>query len=112
MFEYTANWVRVIDGDTVILNVDLGFHTYHVGTFRLKGINAPELKGESRERGLRSKEALEQMLILAGNELRVVSHKTDKYGRYLADLFYMNTDGEEVNINRRLVEEKLAEVFK
>jgi len=62
-YTYRAELVRVIDGDTVVLNVDLGFeHWLHNQTFRLYGIDAPETRTtdlDEKRRGLQAKEWLE-----------------------------------------------------
>jgi endonuclease YncB( thermonuclease family) len=41
---YAANLIRVTDGDTVVLQVDLGFRLTATMPFRLLGINAPEMR--------------------------------------------------------------------
>jgi endonuclease YncB( thermonuclease family) len=53
--------------------------------------------------GLAAKAALEGMI--AGKALRVVSHKADKYGRWLADIY---VQGETVSVNQRMVDGKFA----
>jgi len=42
MWTYNAHLVRVIDGDTYVLNIDLGFHIWIVEHIRLAGIDTPE----------------------------------------------------------------------
>lgn len=114
-YVYDGTCVRVIDGDTVVLrlaktfalDVDFGFHVKDTVslaksaeiTFRLNGLNTPEIIGPSKATGLAAKAALEGMLV--GKSLRVVSHKPDKYGRWLADVF---VQGETVSVNQRLIE--------
>lgn len=98
MYSYKALWVRVVDGDTVILNVDLGFNTFHKGAFRLLNVNAPELKGGNHVLGEAAKEFLEAKLLQAG-DLRVETQKPDKYGRWLAKIFYKNDQGVEFCVN-------------
>ncbi len=103
MYEYRARIVRVIDGDTVEAEIDLGFHVRFTVTLRLAGINAPETKGTERPRGLAATRYLESLLNdLTGDtrELVVRTHKdvTEKYGRYLAELI-----AGEVNLNQALV---------
>ena len=87
-YEYKAKIARWVDGDTVYLEVDLGFHMWTHQSFRLVGPNgeyfdAPEVRGEEREQGLIIKERLEQFLP-AGTEVVVRTFKPDKYGRWLA----------------------------
>jgi micrococcal nuclease len=44
MYEYAARLTRIVDGDTWILDIDLGLHTWaHGQRIRAAGLNAPEL---------------------------------------------------------------------
>lgn len=102
-YTYGATVDRVIDGDTVVLLVDLGFHIQAKETFRLHGLNAPEVRGAEREEGLRS----EAWLIgqLSGlTHIQTLKDKMGKYGRYLVELF----DGDG-SINQRMIAEGFAE---
>ena len=91
---YNATVVRVVDGDTVDLDVDLGFHmTAHL-RFRLYGIDAWETRGEEREKGLRAKERAMELLPV-GEPCRVQSTKTGKFGRWLGAVW--NNEGTLVN---------------
>ena len=110
--------MRVIDGDTVVADVDLGFDVWLTGQkLRLYGINTPESRTrvkEEKKRGLAAKARLVELL--SGCELKrgdgagglgiefyLVSHEKGKYGRILAELF---SDAEfGVSINRTLVDE-------
>ena len=88
-FTYRAIVVRVIDGDTVVLDIDLGFGVWlHKQSIRLLGVNAPEIRGEEREEGLKWKAKLES-LIPVGTEIILESFrdKSDKYGRWLGNLW-------------------------
>lgn len=49
LYTYQAVLVRVIDGDTVVLDVDFGFDTW----IRIHGVDVPEVVGESKIDGLR-----------------------------------------------------------
>ena len=83
MYTYKATIVRVIDGDTVVLNIDLGFKIHHITPCRLAGINAPEMNSKDekvRAAAVASKEYLEGLLP-EGLEMTIVSRKLDKYGR-------------------------------
>jgi micrococcal nuclease len=120
MYEYVAELVRVVDGDTVELKVtkeiDFGFYvkmsqTYQ-SKFRLYGIDTPEIYGSSQEdrsRGLLAKERLEHLLI---GKIRVITYKADKYGRWLVDLYVINLDGVEIFVNQELIKEGLAIAYK
>ena len=49
MYTYAARLVRVVDGDTVDLDIDLGFHITVRERFRLAGIDTPELRDRNTE---------------------------------------------------------------
>lgn len=79
MYSYTAELVRVLDGDTVELKVDCGFKISYVDKFRLAHIDAPE-------RGKEATDALTTIL-KSVSELRVETIKPDKYGRWLVIIY-------------------------
>lgn len=103
MYEYRAQITKVVDGDTVDAEVDLGFHVQFTMRLRLFGINAPEMNTSA---GPLSKAHLIELLsppteppIPAGIYLpvtiRTQKDRTEKYGRYLATI--IRTDGVDVN---------------
>ena len=52
LYQYRARIVRIVDGDSLIAELDLGLHCYHVESLRVAGVNAPELfSGDQRESG-------------------------------------------------------------
>jgi micrococcal nuclease len=119
-YVYDIELVSIYDGDTIRVNVDLGFGHFWKGEdgkglkLRLYGINAPEVKGKEKIQGLKAKEALEKLL--TGSKLILQSHydKTGKYGRYLATIYvttvYEDGSGTELlNVNKWLVENGFAE---
>lgn len=112
MFDYQCKLVRVIDGDTVVGEVDLGF-TVHVDVvFRLHGINAPELHGATHVAGLAS--SVHLSTLLAEGTLVVKSDKalvTDKYGRWLGTFFVTKADGTVFNANDQMVADGFAVVY-
>jgi len=101
MFEYEAKILRVVDGDTVKAEIDLGFHMSVRETFRLKGINTPENSTQiGRDVTVMMKHMLE------GQTVIMKTYKTDKYGRWLAEVFQNGT-----NINQWLVDTGNAIVY-
>ncbi|MBI3307658.1 MAG: thermonuclease family protein [Candidatus Omnitrophica bacterium] len=83
-----------MDGDTFKALIDLGFGISTFQTLRLRGLDAPEI--ESRE-GKEAKSFLEKKLLSrTGEPILIRTVKSDKYDRYLADLFvdgrYLNRD--------------------
>jgi micrococcal nuclease len=101
MYEYDATIVRVVDGDTVIMDVDLGFYMHARMSCRLANLNARELHDEG---GLEAKAHLEGLLP-TGITVRVQSVKADKFaGRF--DAIIIRNGG--LNINLKMVSDGYA----
>lgn len=79
-YSYGATVLRVIDGDTLLCNVDLGFKLRWEHPVRLWGIDAPELGTET---GAKAKAFVENLKL---TDVTLLSCKPDKYGRVLADV--------------------------
>lgn len=82
-YEYKAQVVRWIDGDTVELDVDLGFRLRFRDHFRLDGIDTPE-RGRA---GALTAMVRAVQLAPVGSDVLVQTSKSDKYGRYLAAIW-------------------------
>tara|TARA_R110002020_G_scaffold22920_14_gene76909 strand:- start:423 stop:836 length:414 start_codon:yes stop_codon:yes gene_type:complete len=126
MYEYAVKEVvKVVDGDTVDVIVDLGFDILHKTRVRLYGINTPETRTrdlEEKARGLMAKERLIELIPshLLNNldedmyprpsSLLLSTKEKGKFGRYLGTFYkaYWDSDKEEyikLNLNETLVEE-------
>lgn len=99
LFTYSASVIRVIDGDTFSAAVELGFGFTTVQTLRFRALDVPEI--ESAE-GREAKEFLEK-LMPRRLAILIRAHRSDKYDRYLADVF---VDGDY--LNQKLVDEGFA----
>lgn len=97
--------LRVIDGDSVELEIDLGNKIRWVGNFRLNGIDAPELRSAG---GPASKAYLQALL--ATPLSRVETFKPDKYGRWLVSL-YVPVDGGEMLVNAMMIRDGFAVAY-
>lgn len=99
-FQYRhVELLKVIDGDSAWLRIDMGNCVAWTDNFRLNGINAPELGTQGAE------DAKAYLISLLKNGIsRVETFKPDKYGRWLADI-YVNTDGGELLVNKIMVVE-------
>ena len=110
-YVYRADVERVIDGDTVILRVDLGFAVWKEQRIRLAEIDTPPLdepKGQEAYRYVRDQLAQAQTVV-------VKTHKIDIYGRYVGHLFYALKDAALADVfatgrylNQELVAQGLA----
>lgn len=94
---YNAEVVKIVDGDTLDLRVDLGFHVTVTERFRLTDVDAWEVRGEERERGLVAKAFVEEFCPV-GSPVIINTDKDrqGKYGRWLARIF--TTEGECLNV--------------
>lgn len=108
MYQYKVKKInRIIDGDTVDLDIDLGFGITLSHRVRLKGVNAAETKTldlEEKTKGLAAKEWLKKELSREG-EWIIETIKEDKYGRILGTLY---VSGDAATINQRMVTERVA----
>ena len=119
LFIYRARCFRVVDGDTLDLNIDLGMGIHNYQRVRLQGVNTPETYGvkknsEEWQAGHKATARVKELLWDGTNsspkDLWISTHKdkTGKYGRYLATVWF------EMNevltcLNELLVDEGLAE---
>lgn len=104
LYTYAAKLVRVVDGDTVHLDLDLGFYQWREGqSYRLLRVNAPEM---STVEGGAAKVALEGFL--AGKTLVAHTEKSDHFGRFLADITATDAAGVQTNVSDWLVANKFA----
>lgn len=83
MYEYSAIVLRVIDGDTLDLDIDLGLETFRQIRVRLAGLNAAE---HGTPAGDAATEFVSEWLNTVAHRVTIttVKDKTEKYGRYLA----------------------------
>ncbi len=102
LFTYKAAVERVVDGDTIIAKIDLGFGNQCREYLRFRGIDAPEL---DTVEGKKARQFVVSELSKVDHVI-LTSTKSDKYGRYLADIFYGTAD--EEYLNQKLLDINLA----
>lgn len=104
-YTYKAKVVKVIDGDTIDVRLDVGFDTHIFKRLRLLGVDTWELRGDERERGLVAKEFVESRMRLCHNEVYVQTEMDGegKYGRVLAWVWTENVSGITC-LNEELIE--------
>lgn len=111
MFEYYVKKVtKVVDGDTIDVEIDLGFDISFSSRVRLAGIDTPESRTKDKIEkvlGLESKEYLKNAIDLAKTVVIKTEkiNSSEKYGRILGWLFL---DGSEVSINQKMIDEGYA----
>lgn len=117
MYRYNAKLLRVVDGDTIDVMIDLGFDIQIKKRVRFLGINAPESRTrdlEEKKRGLAAKERVK--CILAENEtFEVHSEELGKYGRVLGSIYITKLNKKDFMtkkcLNDILVSENHAVVY-
>jgi micrococcal nuclease len=119
MYEYKVKIKKVVDGDTVDVDIDLGFGVWlHKERVRLHGIDTPESRTRDKEEkkyGLAAKEYLKEKLKTGQPLLR--SFGNGKFGRILGELWIIeessDVPGMEVktNINQMMIEDHHAVAY-
>lgn len=87
LYIYKAKCTNVIDGDTIDVKIDLGFKTYSERRVRLLNVDTPERGQENY------KEATQFTTdAVLGKEILIQTYKSDVFGRYLANVFYLENE--------------------
>ena len=113
MYEYRAEVLRVVDGDTVDVLIDCGFSTFRKERIRLHGIDAPESRTKDKEekvRGLAAKARLQELIKNTSKKV-VIKTKLDKKGKYGRILGVIWDEGKKKNFNKMLVTEGHAKKY-
>ncbi len=112
MYTYKCKCLRVVDGDTIDAEIDLGFKVYIRERIRFYGINTPESRTrdlEEKARGLAAKQFLKDILTKSKNKfiLESMVDKKGKFGRILGTLYVeYQKEGEsidKINVNQYLI---------
>lgn len=104
VFVYSAIVTHCHDGDSGYIELDLGCYVKTTVPFRMKGINTPELKRETKEAGIAARDYFRSLVM--GKSVVAKTYKNEKFGRFLVEL---SVDG--VDINAEMVEKGFAVPF-
>ena len=111
LYTYKAYLERVVDGDTLLVHIDLGFGIFIQQKLRLRGLDTSEIDSND---GQKAKKFVESEL-KDTNFLILKTHGSDIYDRYLVDVFYLKDEWKAERViehgnflNNRLVQEGLA----
>ena len=114
---YRAKLDRVVDGDTVDALIDVVFDIWFKKRIRFVGLDTWESRTrdlEEKKLGKLAKERTRQLLEDVSSKsgyFRLKSHGLGKYGRVLGELFIMDKDGKQWNINKTLIAEGHAYIY-
>lgn len=106
MYHYKSRVEKVIDGDTVRLDIDLGFTVHWKSNCRLYGINTPELNSKDPEEKMKALEAKQYLIDNLPEDVEIRSRELDKYGRPLVDIYV----GERL-INDEIIEKGFSKTY-
>jgi micrococcal nuclease len=111
MYEYVVKKLyKVVDGDTIDVDIDLGFNISYYQRVRLAGIDTPESRTTDKVEkalGLESKKRLDEVL-KAATKIVIRTEKpdsTEKYGRILGWIFI---DDQKISVNESLIKDGFA----
>lgn len=113
LYHYKAFVLDVYDGDTIRVEIDMGFGLKWRGSdnkgvpIRLYGLDTPELRGEEREDGIKVRDKVRELILNKPIILKTIKDKTGKYGRYLGIII----TEENLNINEWLLTEGYAKKY-
>ncbi len=109
MYEYKAYVRKVYDGDTITVDIDLGFGVVLKNQkIRLSRINTPEIRGDSRENGLKVRNLVRDRISNKWITVKTTKDKKGKYGRWLGEIY---CSGSKESINQWLLNEGHAKAY-
>jgi micrococcal nuclease len=108
--EFHVTITKVVDGDTVDVDIDLGFSTVlKKQRVRLMGIDTPESRTRDLVEKLFGKAAKAHLKkLLSEGDITLVSHDKGKFGRILGELFVHHEDETVVNANQQMIDDHHA----
>ena len=111
-YTYHAKVIKVYDGDTFTVNIDLGFYiVWNEQVIRLARVNTPEVRGKEREEGIKVRDIVRKLILDKEVVIKTIKDKKGKYGRYLAEIEFEDENGKMINLSDYLLENDLAKKF-
>lgn len=109
MYEYRAFVRKVYDGDTITVDIDLGFEVVlRNQKIRLSKINTPEIRGAEREAGIKVRNLVRERISNKWVIIKTTKDKKGKYGRWLGEVY---CDDAEESLNQWLLSEGHAVLY-
>lgn len=111
MYEYKGKLDRVVDGDTIDVIIDVGFKITTNQRIRLARIDTPEIyrvphDSEEYQKGIQAKSYVDKRMKENDGKFTIQTSKlTGKYGRYIGEIFFGDSD---ISLNDELLQQGLA----
>lgn len=116
VYTYRGRCIRVVDGDTMDLELDLGFYLRTTLRFRLLGIDAPEMRASDPDERVKAQEATNGLRLIMSEvpqgdfPLTVSTAKSDSFGRWLARMSFVSALGVAIDVSDEMLKMGLAAV--
>lgn len=116
-YVYRGKLERVVDGDTIDALIDVGFDIWIKKRIRFSGIDTWESRTrdlEEKKKGLAAKDRVIDLLTKVSSKpglFRIKSEGVGKYGRVLGQIYIMDKDGNQWDINETLINEGQAYTY-
>jgi micrococcal nuclease len=112
MYEYGCKVTRVVDGDTIDVDLDLGFDIIYKCRVRLYGIDTPESRTRDKDEKARGKLASKFLQDAISNGKHVIlqtqlKDSKGKFGRVLASVIV-----DKIDINQQMIKNYMAVKYK
>ncbi|MDA9302664.1 thermonuclease family protein [bacterium] len=113
MYTYKSKLVRVIDGDTIDAEIDLGFGIFIKQRIKLYGISTPDSKSKDTNIKHKGVDAKAHLVKILPKEFMVetILNKRGKFGRVLGVVFFIDDNDTKHTLNDILVQDGYAEVY-
>lgn len=98
-YYYKAHVTSVYDGDTITVDIDLGFGiVFRKQKIRLYGIDTPEVRGPEKEEGKKVRDLVRSLILDKDIEIQTFRDSKGKYGRWLGTIHFEPTDEQKTLI--------------
>jgi len=110
MYEYKCFTLRVVDGNTIDAEVDLGFNVLVRQRIKLHGVNCPDIRSHDQDEKKRANDARNRLAELVGKQFycTTIMNKRGKAGRTLGHVHILDMNENRIDVNQTLISEGLA----
>ena len=114
---YRGKLLRVVDGDTIDALIDVGFDIWLKKRVRFSGVDTWESRTrnlDEKKKGLAAKARTKELLEKVSSKpkyFRIKSNGLGKYGRVLGDIYIQDIEGNNIWLNKKLIDEGHAYVY-
>jgi len=111
LYYYKARLLKVIDSNSLKLEVDLGFDSYYICEVRFSETFGSDIHSQDtkiRQLGLMTKDRIQELFLSAGNKCIIHSTKRINHNVRHTQIFLLQ-NGKYINLEYQLLSEKLVD---